>query len=185
MIHVLSEGTKIQCLGVGKKPVNPGDQKELSSRLYPLAKFMIPAVDLNLYLSWILIFLGSTTFGHICVSDYQKTLAPSHSGFKNIMLIKLTKQECVGNALPGKTRSLGEPDCVDLMIRIWTPRVSASTGNPSCWRVRSAPVRTVATSIGSKGHTWYIQAKGITRLPSHQRVSWTLKGSKGGGVLRG
>lgn len=84
------------------------------------------------------------------------------------MFIKLTEQECVGNALPGKRQSLGEPDCVDLMIRICTPRVSACTGNISYRRVRSAPVRTVVTSIGSKGHPLYIQAKGIARLPSHQ-----------------
>lgn len=92
------------------------------------------------------------------------------------MLIKLTKQECVGNALPGKKQSLGEPDYVDLMIRICTPRVSAGTGSPFCWRLSSAPVRTVATSIGSKGHPLYIQAKGISRLASHQRLSWILKG---------
>lgn len=98
------------------------------------------------------------------------------------MCIKLTKQECVGNALPGKRQSLGEPDCVDLMIRICTPRVSACSGNTSYWRVRSAPVRTMVTSIGSKGHSVYLQAKGIARLPSHQRLSWTLKGNTGVGL---
>lgn len=38
---------------------------------------------------------------------------PSQSGLKNIMLITLTKQEWVGNVLPGKRQSLGEPECVD------------------------------------------------------------------------
>lgn len=79
-----------------------------------------PILKLNLDSSWKYNF-----WPYSCLCQ-QKTLAPSQSGFKNIMLIKLTKQECVGNALPGKKQSLGEPDCVDLMIRICTPRVSAA-----------------------------------------------------------
>ena len=79
------------------------------------------------------------------------------------MLIELTKQELVGNALPGKRQSLGESVCVDLMIKnLYTKGVN-QTGNSFWWRVRSAPVGLIGC-----GHIDWLQRASL--YTSRQRA---------------